>query len=536
MRQQFVIRNDGRLFGDSRDDPLNALGFEVKLPEIPQNNKLLSSQGVKKYRDGCKPQPAAVFNKIADVIDRFIDFDKSLASQRTMAEMVACYIIGTYFLPAFNVIGYLWANGLRGSGKTQLLLVVTELSYLGLALLAGSTYATLRDMSDYGATLGFDDAENLTSPRKTDPDKRTLLLVGNRSGMTVALKEQGPDRKWTTRHVSTFTPKVFSSIDRPDDTLASRCIVIPLVTSPNQEKSNIDPLDYELWPHPRQELIDDLWSLGLNHLNEIKVFEKQSKKSSVLMGRNLEPWLSILTIAEFLQTKGVEGLAERMHNLAYHYQQERKDIEKDQLGRLVAQAIIRCIEKLIDDMSDDNDDSDNKKEIHSKYIIESSSITKEAKSIAEQEDSDILSEQISSQKVGRLLSKMRIEKTREEGKGTRQRIITKSDIIRLTQVYSIESELLQFYLEEDESHSDVVTNVTNVTDVTEDDVVFQDNLNSAFESVLDDASHMTVSTENEETPKPAKCNWCHRTDFWKKKCGEWMCSTCHPDPSRNDED
>jgi hypothetical protein len=34
----------------------------------------------------------------------------------------------------------------------------------------------LRDMADYGATLAFDDAEHLSDPARTDPDKRALLL------------------------------------------------------------------------------------------------------------------------------------------------------------------------------------------------------------------------------------------------------------------------------------------------------------------------------------------------------------------------
>jgi hypothetical protein len=54
-----------------------------------------------------------------------------------MAEFLACYVLSTYFLDAFTVIGFLWPNGDRGSGKTQLLNVVTELAHLGETLLAG---------------------------------------------------------------------------------------------------------------------------------------------------------------------------------------------------------------------------------------------------------------------------------------------------------------------------------------------------------------------------------------------------------------
>lgn len=106
-----------------------------------------------------------------------------------MAEAVACYTLATWFLDAFTVTGFLWPNGDRGSGKTQLLTVIAELGYLGQVILSGGSFASLRDLADYGACLAFDDAEGLSDPKRTDPDKRALLLAGNRRGNTVPLKE-----------------------------------------------------------------------------------------------------------------------------------------------------------------------------------------------------------------------------------------------------------------------------------------------------------------------------------------------------------
>ncbi len=188
----FVIRDDGEIFDDGCNSSMEKLGFDVHLPEIPPCDQLLSVNGAKSYKRGYRPNPLEIFNKIIDTIDNFIDFDRSLADQRTMCEMVACYILGTYFLDAFTIFGFLWPNGDRGSGKTHLLLTVSAMAYLGMTILAGSSYATLRDMADYGATLAFDDAENLSDPRRTDPDKRALLLAGNRKGSsTVSVTLRG---------------------------------------------------------------------------------------------------------------------------------------------------------------------------------------------------------------------------------------------------------------------------------------------------------------------------------------------------------
>jgi hypothetical protein len=117
-RRLLVVRDDGRVFGEGGDAPLEKLGLEVHLPEIPPPGKLWSARGVTAYRGGYRPEPADVFLRLSAVVNRFIDFNRSLADQESMADMVACYILAGWFLDAFNVIGNLWPNGDRGCGKT----------------------------------------------------------------------------------------------------------------------------------------------------------------------------------------------------------------------------------------------------------------------------------------------------------------------------------------------------------------------------------------------------------------------------------
>ena len=98
---------------------------------------------VQEFEKGYRPDPATVFQKIVDVVNHYIDFTRSLADQSTMCELIACYILTTWFLEAFDVIGFLWANGERGSGKTNLINLVADMSYLGHVILAGGSFATL---------------------------------------------------------------------------------------------------------------------------------------------------------------------------------------------------------------------------------------------------------------------------------------------------------------------------------------------------------------------------------------------------------
>ena len=127
----FILCDDGKVFGHGGSEPLEALGLEVHLPEIPRPDRLFSAPAVNAYRAGRRPKAVAVFQRVTTGIDRFFDFDCSLTDQHTTCELIACYTLATWFLDAFTIVGFLWPNGDWASEKTKLLMVTTELSYLG---------------------------------------------------------------------------------------------------------------------------------------------------------------------------------------------------------------------------------------------------------------------------------------------------------------------------------------------------------------------------------------------------------------------
>jgi hypothetical protein len=116
-----VVRWDGsqaKFFGPP-DSPLDELGIEVDLPFQPPEDKSWSPQGVRAFLDGHRANPREAFRQISAVIDRFIDFDRSFGTQEEMCALLAVYIMATYFLDTFTVVGYLWPTGDMGSGKTR---------------------------------------------------------------------------------------------------------------------------------------------------------------------------------------------------------------------------------------------------------------------------------------------------------------------------------------------------------------------------------------------------------------------------------
>lgn len=338
-----IVRDDGQVWadGDCGIDarPIAELEIPVCLPSAVKPRISWSGAGVTRYLAGERPDPKEVFERLVEVVDTFLDFSRSLDDQLTVCRMVACYALATYLLDAFSVVGYLWPNGEAGCGKTTLLQVVAEIAYLGNLILAGSSYPCLRDLADYGATICFDDAEAVMDKRRTDPDKRALLLAGNRRGATIDVKELVGDR-WETREVNTYCARLFSAINLPDATLGSRCIIVPLVRSDDPVRCQISPMDNTSWPCDRRRLIDDLWALGLAHLSDLRQQDREAVQRTTLVGRALEPWRAILAVAHWMDGQGVAGLFDQMEQLSVRYQQERGNYEEDDMTRLLIRALL----------------------------------------------------------------------------------------------------------------------------------------------------------------------------------------------------
>jgi hypothetical protein len=423
--KRVVLRDDGVMFADAGVPgalPLTELGATLKLELAPHFDSVMSGAALKRYVAGERVQPAEVFGRVRAIVDFYMDFGHSVGTQADLVALIALYILASYLLDAFTVIGYLWPNGDKGVGKTKLLVIVTDLGYLGVLVTAGGTFASLRDLADYGATIGFDDSESIMDVRRADPDKRTLLLAGNRKGTYVTLKEPVGDHGWTTRYVHAFCPRLFSAINLPDETLASRTIVVPLVRSADDTKANRDPADHEMWPTDRRRLIDDLWALGLANLTTLRVYDRQIPVRVPLVGRVLEPWRAVLAVALWLQEEhAVAGIFDRMSALAQHYQNERGDIEDGSPVRVLILALRRMLETA------------------KKAIIEATptDIATVMNQIASEDDIDHTGDAFTNaRKVGRLLQRLRMDRA-ERTAGAKRWSISQRNLDALSRAYGM---------------------------------------------------------------------------------------------------
>ena len=394
-----IVRNDGRYYSDHplpECRPLKELGLKIELHEAPPEEMTWSGAGVKRFVNGERPDPAAVFRRCSQSVSHFMDFNESFDSQSEICDLIAVYVMGTYLLAAFSVVGYIWSNGERGTAKTKLLSVITKMAHLGLMVLAGGSYASLRDLADYGAAIAFDDCDEMLSSNRGDPDKRSLLLAGNRRGAFVTVKEPAGKNEWVTRYIDAFCPRLFSAISLPDPVLASRSIVIPLIRSVEDLKANSDPEDNKQWPVNRRELIDDLFAVGLTHLPELSKYDELGASRSGMIGRDLDPWRMPLGVSLWLEENwGVEGLYSRMLTLCEKYQAERSDLEDDDPTRILILSLARMLVV----------------SAQPQLVFSTGTLAQSMNEVAVENECPVQGvEFTNAQKVGRLLKQLRFEK------------------------------------------------------------------------------------------------------------------------------
>ena len=261
-----------------------------------------------------------------------------------------------------------------------------------------------------------------------------------------------------TRHVNAFCPRLFSAIRLPDNVLASRSIVIPLIRTADRHVANVDPLDGEAWPHERRQLIDDLWALALAHLPALRECERTAIRDARLAGRTLEPWRAILADALWLdghdpdgvlkrserpsptgpladeedddRERPETGLWERMEALSVAYQRERSGLETDDLTTLVIHAMCCCAVSAIRAVSA------NSGETPSEFVFTTAQITAFVQTITQRNEGD--PNYVTSRRIGRVLGQMRLEKApRPGGKGSRRWRVTLGDLARWTAAYGL---------------------------------------------------------------------------------------------------
>jgi hypothetical protein len=168
-------------------------------------------------------------------------------------DLIACYVLMTRRYQHFESLGYLHFNGPPGSGKTRALELVAELTeetpILASAITPAALFHLVHDKQP--SFVAFDEFDR--TPRDYVNEFTQLLNAGYRKGLKAfrsVYSEQG--KKWETQAFDVYCPKGIATVSQLTDTLASRCLRIPMSRTTKPEIRF--RLDHEKISQVRQQL------------------------------------------------------------------------------------------------------------------------------------------------------------------------------------------------------------------------------------------------------------------------------------------
>lgn len=468
---EFIITDRGEAIPKHKAH--STLNVKVTLKELPLPNLLLSGKAVNAFMKGYRPEVSYVFDRIAKVFDRYIDFSLSFGTQEQMCKLSACLSLLTWFRLATEALPYPWPNGEKGSGKTQWGLVWSLCSFIGKAITSESSFAVFRDYAGYGASIMIDDAERVTDGKDKNLDAvRTLFLSGYRKGTSVDLKVKVGD-DWISKVVDAYCPKAFTSIRVPEGAMGSRVIRIPLVRSINTEKTNYDPTNLRLWPCDWETLKDDSWLCALTHLPEASQINDELNNETELSGRDYERWKGVFLIAKLLDRHGKSNIEAEMREIMWQY-------FKDDAGETSDDERIPLIIEEIEQRLKDSPDNNRQITIPVKLI--SAAVTERAR------EAGIISNDIaySSKTIGKILSRMRIGKTIHKRTGS-EITINSNNLIHARKVFMENKNKFSAHIEND-----------NLLSLSSQPDNHNDNESSALSSQLVTTCHSDISCHSDQ--------------------------------------
>ena len=154
----------------------------------------------------------------------------------------------------------------------------------------------------------------------------------------------------------------------------------------------------------------------------------------------------------------ISTLVSRMMALSVAYQQERPNVEAADLTGLVIRALGMIMGKLVKDEGELSELSEHSELYRKRYFILTSTIASAAQLLIQANELDIDIDRVTTIRIGRALTKMRLTNTRQPRTGKKGWMISLEDIVRWAGSYSLEPRAI--------TGIDIVSHSTTFTEFT----------------------------------------------------------------------
>lgn len=265
-----------------------------------------------------------LYSKIIKTIKKYCYF-----ASESEYDIIACYIIGSYFYRLFSYFPILHFYAERGSGKTVAAKIIEFLGWNSYYTLNITKAGLSRVNSQRRGVVIIDEKENIN-----DNDDLKLILNGCfQRGSKEVLTEKNKDGNYEVVYFELYAPVVIASINPIYGATSDRIIRIEM--DRHKVESNIfEHQDDKSW----QKIRDDLFIFGLTTWKEIKN-NYETYSCDFLQNRDLDIWKSLLSMYSFF--KNDDELSKYIKKSYFSYKQ---DVQEFSYSSLLCDYIIQNME------------------------------------------------------------------------------------------------------------------------------------------------------------------------------------------------
>jgi hypothetical protein len=264
--------------------------IETKTRYASTLNTLMSLKSAQIFVGGedAPPDWLEAYSLVVADLKRFacLDWDSRLY------DVVACWIIATYFQEILSTLPFLYPYGPTGTGKTRLLKTVIFMARHGFLVTDPSEPSLFRMADALKPSLGID--ESLLGPAAWK-----IIRTSFKRGTYVPRIEKTGREEFILGLFETFMPVAFSSTEMPKelggvDADEARCIFIFMQQQPDPAGRDPEERDFN---HVR----DALYLLRLGRAGDVIQSLKALENADLpFAGHEREIWLPLLSIARLI--------------------------------------------------------------------------------------------------------------------------------------------------------------------------------------------------------------------------------------------
>ena len=345
-RDNFEIKEKEMLcFISSNREAFPALKHELKKRNLILEQEGLnigtrwSPESIKEFLQGKVSKGFfEIFEIIKTELKNYFEFPNEL-----WFDVIASYIIATYFFKLFASFGILLITGVRQCGKTKLGDFISLLSFNSIKSCSITASGLFRSIHETLGTIVIEENEDLGKNPQRVSDLITILNAGYKDG-TPVVKSVETKRGFKAQQFICYSPKVISNIYGIGvETLLDRCIILIMKRATDPKILNSEIMASEKkW----QELRDELYLLLMNRWKDVEK-EKDKIEINGLNSRQLEIWKPILCTYKLIcEESGGKLSFENFCNFVLQVTKEKEILQRTEE---IEEVILKALEELVSD-------------------------------------------------------------------------------------------------------------------------------------------------------------------------------------------